>query len=151
MKSTTVLFILFGMMGGVLYFGCAIDHGLEPIRSGFSGTIRYRNAWPDSIADVRLVTTKVSFEELLASISEGDITQLIFSDPLPSYVDSTQYVFWAKPATYTAVVLAGKRQGEAWSEKSILAVYPNILFPQSVTVPDEHTLVKGIDFSVRFK
>ena len=135
----------------VAFQACEIDHGLEPIRSGFSGTIHYRNAWPEGISDVRLVTTKVSFDELLTSISKGDITQLMFSEPLPTYVDSMEYTFWTKPATYTAVVLAGKKANESWSEKSILAVYPNILAPQPVVVADGRTVVGDINLFVRFK
>ena len=138
-------------IGAIISSSCEIDHGLEPLRSGFSGTIRYSIAWPDSISEVRLVTTKVTFSQLLDSISKGNITDLMFSDPLPIYVDSCQYTFWAKPGTYSAVVLAAKKANDSWTEKSILAFYPPYsIMPKSVNVPDRETVVQNIDFIVQF-
>ncbi|MBN1349583.1 hypothetical protein JXJ21_09250 [candidate division KSB1 bacterium] len=151
MKKTHQLIGTICIVTIAVVLACKIDHGLEPINSGFSGTIHYHNAWPDSLNEVRLVTTMISFEELFASISKGDVTKLLFSEPLPTYVDSCQYTFWTKPATYSVVMLAGKRSSEKWSEKSILSIYPNIIAPRSVVIPDKETVVEHIDLTVRFK
>ena len=150
MKKKIMFLLYLVISGGIILLACEIDHGLEPLRSGFSGTIHYSNAWPESISEVRIVTTYVSFDELLDSISKGDITKLLFSDPLPTYVDSCKYQFRTKPATYTAVILTAKKADEPWSEKSILAVYPNILAPKAVVVPDRDTVVENVDMFVRF-
>lgn len=147
-----MLLFLMSISGSIILLSCKIDHGLEPIRSGFSGTIHYLSAWPDSISEVRIVTTNLAFDKLLDSISKGDITDLMFSEPRPTYVDSSQYTFWAKPGTYSAVVLAAKKANESWSEKSIIAFYPPYSFlPKPVDIPEPDSVVQNIDFIVRFK
>jgi len=38
--------LLLLILGFIILLSCETDHGLEPIRSGISGTIKYIGKWP---------------------------------------------------------------------------------------------------------
>ena len=116
-------------------FSCQMDHGLEPIRSGISGTIHYIGEWPENTAEIRIVATK--------TFPPNDVNDLIIGDVLPLSGDSTKYFFYLEPGDYY-LGLVWRGHDTAWGIQSIFGIYfePDQPFsPGQINVPDASIMV----------
>lgn len=130
-------FLLFILAISLVLLTCKMDHGLEPIRSGISGTIKYIGKWPQNTAEVRIVAS--------TKFPPSDLNDLIIGDILPIGGDSTIYTFYLNPGDYY-VALVWREREAAWGIQSIFGIYTepgNALAPALVTIPDEKTIVTG--------
>jgi hypothetical protein len=71
-----------------------MDQGLQPTRSGFSGTIRFKNAWPEQTDQVLVVAA--------TRFPPSAITDIVMSDPLPLHQDSATYTLFTTPQPFAA-------------------------------------------------
>ncbi len=123
---------------------CQMDHGLEPIRSGISGTIHYLGDWPKNTAEVRIVAA--------TKFPPNGIDDLIIGDVLPIGGDSTEYNFYVDPGAYY-LGLVWREYDSAWGIQSIFGIYfmPGEPFtPGLISVPDASTIVTGKDIVADF-
>ncbi|UCE07337.1 MAG: hypothetical protein JSW07_04705, partial [bacterium] len=119
-------------------------HGLEPIRSGISGTIKYIGKWPANTAEVRIVAA--------TKFPPTDINDLIIGDILPLGGDSTDYSFYLEPGDYYLGIVWREREAP-WGIQSIFGIYTapdNAFTPAVITVPDDTTMVTGKDIIADF-
>ena len=126
---------------GLLIISCQKDHGLEPVRSGISGTIKYIGDWPPNTAEVRVVAT--------IKFPPADINDLIIGDILPLNEDSTNYTFYLEPGDYY-LGLVWRAKEAAWGIQSIFGIYfepGNPFSPGLINIPDKTTIIsnKNID------
>ena len=127
-----------------LIFACQMDHGLEPIRSGISGTIHYIGEMPQNTAEVRIVAA--------TKFPPTDVNDLIIGDVLPLGGDSTVYNFYLEPGNYY-LALVWREHDSAWGIQSIFGIYfvPGEPFtPGEINVPDASTLVTKKDIEADF-
>ncbi|MDZ7314896.1 MAG: hypothetical protein ONA69_09980 [candidate division KSB1 bacterium] len=121
---------------------CRIDQGLEPTRSGLSGTVRFKKQWPASTDQVMVVAA--------TKFPPTAISDIVMSEPLPTFVDSAQYVIWTSPMTFAAVGVVWKEKDQPWDVTNIIGIYfptSNYFSPGQVVIPDKKTLVQGIDIT----
>ena len=137
-------FLLFIIVISLFLFTCEMDHGLEPIRSGISGTIRYIGKWPPNTAEVRIVAA--------TKFPPSDLNDLIIGDILRVGGDSTIYTFYLDPGDYY-VGLVWRERDAAWGIQSIFGIYtdPGDSFaPGLITIPDDTTIVTGKNITADF-
>jgi len=142
-KITTVALLATMML--LFSLNCRMDHGIEPIRSGISGTIKYIGAWPPNTAEIRIVGAK--------KFPPEDLNDLIIGDILPLNVDSTEYTFYLEPGDYY-LGLVWRERDAAWGIQSIFGIYTepdNSFSPGLITIPDENTIVTGKDMVADFR
>ena len=121
-----------------------MNHGLEPIRSGVSGTINYIGDWPENTAEVRIVAA--------TTFPPTDINDLIIGDILPTGGNSTEYNFYLDPGDYYLGLVWREREA-AWGIQSIFGIYtdPGESFaPGLITIPDDKTIISGKDITADF-
>lgn len=143
MKRIYISFLI-SMLMILLFVGCESDHGLEPTRSGISGTITYVGDWPENTAEVRIVAA--------TSFPPNSVEDLIIGDLMPVGGDSTEYNFWVNPGDYY-LGLVWRGRDSAWGIQSIFAIYfePGETFmPSMITVPDRQTVVANKDMVADF-
>lgn len=136
--------LLIFMAGFLLILNCAMDHGLEPIRSGISGTITYLGKWPPKTAEVRIVAA--------TKFPPTDINDLIIGDVLPVGGDSTVYTFYLAPGNYY-LGLVWREAEASWGIQSIFGIYVekgNPFSPGLITIPDDRTITTGKDIVADF-
>ena len=136
--------ILFSILVLVLFLSCNMDHGLEPIRSGISGTIKYIGKWPTNTAEVRIVAATI--------FPPTDLNDLIIGDILPIGGDSTVFTFYLDPGDYYLGLVLRERDA-AWGIQSIFGIYTvpgNAFSPGLITIPDDTTIVTGKDIIADF-
>jgi len=97
----------------LLAIGCSDDHGLEPTRSGISGTIHYLGEWPAKTAEVRIVAA--------TQFPPTDVNELIIGDVLAIGGDSTEYTFYLNPGDYY-LGLVWREADAAWGIQSIFGL-----------------------------
>lgn len=125
-------------------FDCGMDHGIEPIRSGISGTIHYVGNWPQNTAEVRIVAA--------TKFPPTDLNDLIIGDILPNGNDSSAYTFYLDPGDYY-LGLVWRGRDAAWGIQSIFGIYLEAgesFSPGLITVPDNKTIINGIDITADF-
>ncbi|MBN1466440.1 hypothetical protein JXA02_11800 [candidate division KSB1 bacterium] len=124
----------------LIFFSCAVDTGLAPTRSGLSGTIYFEHDWPERTDQVMVVAATV--------FPPTSLEEIIMSEPLETFVDSTRYTIWTNPATYAAVGVIWKEQEQPWDVTNIIGIYfptDDRFSPGQVTIPDRDTFVDSID------
>lgn len=137
-------FFSFISLISLVLLSCEMNHGLEPIRSGISGTIKYIGKWPQNTAEVRIVAA--------TKFPPSDLNDLIIGDILPIGGDSTVYNFYLDPGNYY-IGLVWRERDAAWGIQSIFGIYTepgNALSPALITIPDEKTIVTGKDITADF-
>lgn len=137
---------MLGIAGLVLcsLIRCEIDHGIEPIRSGISGTIHYIGKWPKNTAEVRIVAA--------TKFPPTDINDLIIGDILPIGGDTAAYTFYVDPGEYY-LGLVWRERNQAWGIQSIFGIYleqGNPFSPGAIMVPDQNTIIAGKDITGDF-
>lgn len=140
-KAKTVLLIF---ISSLFLLTCEMDHGLEPIRSGISGTIKYIGKWPPNTGEVRLVAS--------TKFPPTDEKELIIGDILPTGIDSTDYIFYLKPGDYY-IGLVWREREATWGIQSIFSIYTdpgNTFSPGLITIPDDTTIVRGMNLIADF-
>jgi hypothetical protein len=138
------LFFLAAGLAMVILISCEMDHGIEPIRSGISGTIHYLGDWPQNTAEVRIVAA--------TKFPPTDLNDLIIGDILATGVDSAAYTFYLDPGEYY-LGLVWRERNAAWGIQSIFGIYTEpdtILAPSLITIADDTTIVAGKDFTADF-
>lgn len=141
-KITLALLII--LVISLFVLTCQMEHGLEPIRSGISGTIKYLGKWPQNTAEVRIVGS--------TKFPPSDLNDLIIGDILPIGGDSTIYTFYLDPGDYY-VGLVWRERDAAWGIQSIFGIYiesDTVLTPSLITIPDDTTIVTGKDIIADF-
>lgn len=131
---------------GMLFMlaGCSDDHGLEPIRSGISGTIQYVGEWPENTAEVRIVAA--------TQFPPTDINDLIIGDVMAIGGETTDYTFYLNPGDYY-LGLVWREQNAAWGIQSIFGLHlaeGDPFSPAIVTIPDAQTVVTGKNIEADF-
>lgn len=119
---------------------CESDPGLEPTRSGFSGTIRFVNEWPETTDQVVVVAA--------TKFPPATTSDIVLGEPLPIGVDSVDYTIYSPPLEFSAVGVVWKERDQPWDVTNIIGIYfptANKFSPGSITIPDRSTLVRGID------
>jgi len=143
-KNRQNQFLLFILATSLSFLTCEMNHGLEPIRSGISGTIQYIGKWPQNTAEVRIVAA--------TKFPPSDLNDLIIGDILPVGGDSTIYTFYLDPGDYY-LGLVWRGQDAAWGIQSIFGIYTapgNALSPAMISIPDNKTIVTGKDITADF-
>lgn len=137
--------------------GCDIDHGLSPsdptegVRHGIKGTIIFKGAWPENVAEARLVVSKDFPPDPSASADD-----FIFSDPIQIGTDSLSYGLSLQPEIYKIIAIIFREENQGWDIANILSVYSQFsgvlgfLFPDSVAIDSDSTIVEGVDLAVDF-
>jgi len=113
--------------------------------SRISGTVTFIGNWPDSSENVMVIAANKFPPESLLNFS--------FSSLLPVNMDSVNYFISAAPDTYRAVGAVLKLIDKPWSLESIIGICfeGNPPKPKEVIVPDENSLIEGINFPVYFR
>ncbi|MCU0644047.1 MAG: hypothetical protein MUC94_07265 [bacterium] len=138
------LFILAAGLAFVILISCEMDHGIEPIRSGISGTIHYVGDWPQNTAEVRIVAA--------TKFPPTDLNDLIIGDILATGGDSAAYTFYLDPGEYY-LGLVWRKRNAAWGIQSIFGIYleqGNPFSPGLIAVPDQKTIINGKDITADF-
>ena len=140
MKKATLLFVFI-----LFTVSCDIDPGLEPTRSGFTGTVYFSNDLPPRTDEVMVVAVR--------NFPPSGVTDLITGPSLSLSSDSAAYEFYTPAGTYEAVGVVWKEQDQAWSISNIIGIY----FPTSahfapgqVHIGSSTTLVESIDINADF-
>lgn len=128
----------------ILFFlvSCDTDPGLEPTQSGFRGTIKFLNDWPENTDQVLVVASTV--------FPPANITDIILGDPLPVGVDSTDYIIYTPPEHFAAIGVVWKEINQPWDVTNIIGIYfptKNKFTPGSVTIPDKQSIVDSINIT----
>lgn len=143
-KKKRTAFIVTILWIPLIILMCKMDHGLEPIRSGISGTIKYIGKWPANTAEIRIVAA--------TKFPPTDVNDLIIGDVLPIGGDSTVYTFYLDPGDYYLGLVWREREA-SWGIQSIFGIYtePGEFFtPGLITIPDEKTLIPDKDIIADF-
>lgn len=135
------------------FISCDVDHGLsvddlsEKIKHGIKGTIIFNGTWPEDIVESRLVAS--------VSFPPNPADTLSFSDPIPLGVDRFDYEFSLKPEkTYRLIAAVFREKEKSWEISNVLAVYSQkpdvfgLLFPDSVVVESDTSIVEGVDLFI---
>ncbi len=136
--------LLFILVLSLFFLTCEMDHGLEPIRSGISGTIRYIGDWPQNTAEVRIVAA--------TKFPPSEFIDLELGDSFLIGGDSTTYIFYLKPGGYY-LGLIWRARNAPWGLQSIFSIYADadtMLLPSLITIPDEKTIVAGKEIKANF-
>ena len=136
---------LFLITGLLALCACSLDEGLQPTRSGFSGTIRFKNAWPAQTDQVLVVAA--------TKFPPSAITDIVMSDPLPLYQDSVTYTLFTTPQPFAAVGVVWKEKNQPWDVTNIIGLYfdgDNPFNPGQVHVRDRDQLVQNINIEADF-
>ncbi|NLP12257.1 hypothetical protein GX408_17800 [bacterium] len=119
---------------------CSLDQGLQPTRSGFSGTIRFKNAWPEQTDQVLVVAA--------TQFPPSAITDIVMSDPLPLHRDSVEYTLFTTPQSFAAVGVVWKEKKQPWDVTNLIGLYfdgDNPFNPGKVHVRSRDQLVENIN------
>ncbi len=125
-------------LGSALY--CGLDSGLEPTRSGFRGTVRFKNNWPEQ-TDQLMVVAATKFPPTA-------ITEIVMGDPLPLFVDSAEYAVYTPPAKFAAVGVVWKEKNQPWDVTNIIGFYfptEDHWTPGSVEIKNRDSMVDSVD------
>ncbi len=142
--KSNFIYAIFILVVLIFAGGCSDDHGLEPIRSGISGTITYLGEWPAKTSEVRIVAA--------TQFPPTDINDLIIGDVLALGGESTEYTFYLSPGDYY-LGLVWREQNAAWGIQSIFGLHleeGNPFSPALVHVPDAETVVTGKNIEADF-
>ena len=137
MKNLTVLLsvIIF-----VVLISCHLDPGLEPTRSGIRGTIYFLNEWPEDTDQVLVVAA--------TTFPPTGLADIVLGEPLPTFVDSTDYVLYTAPGTFAAVGVVWKEKGQPWDVTNIIGIYfptEDHFTPGIVEVKNRNHMADSID------
>lgn len=117
-RSSITCTICIGLFVALL--GCTVGHGLGPASEpqkeigSIRGQVTFRGAWPDSVAEVRVVVY-AEYPPSNFFLIDG------FSDPIPIDVPEYEYIVLLKPGTYEFVFVVYRKEGQSWLE-SVLSV-----------------------------
>ncbi len=143
-KNRQIQLLLIILATSLIFLTCEMNHGLEPIRSGISGTIKYIGKWPQNTAEVRIIAA--------TKFPPSDLNDLIIGDILPIGGDSTIYTFYLSPGDYY-LGLVWRERDASWGIQSIFGIYTtpgNALSPAAISIPDEKSIVTGKDIVADF-
>ncbi|RMF69641.1 MAG: hypothetical protein D6743_01480 [Calditrichaeota bacterium] len=138
-----------------LGFSCSVDHGLDPdslnprIKHGIRGRVTFRGAWPEEIAEARLIVSANFPPD-----ADDPVGSFIFSDPIRFGTESLDYELTLAPGRYELVAVIIRERSKGWNISNVLAVYSQLpdvlgfLFPSSVDIENDTTIVDEIDLSV---
>ncbi|TDI87438.1 MAG: hypothetical protein E2O77_13195 [Caldithrix sp.] len=136
------------------YIQCNFDEGLDfgdsrQVQHGIKGEIVFDGAWPDNVAEARLIAA-ANFQA-----DAGALEQFVFSDPIQVGVDRLNYQLSLNPSTYEVIAVIFRENGTSWDISNLLAVYapasPCSVFPdisKAITIESENSVVDGIDILV---
>ena len=142
MKKFSILLFIF--TGVLFWLACEIDTGLEPTRSGFSGTVFFNNKLPENTDKVMVVAVR--------NFPPAGVTDLITGPALSISENSADYEFYTPPGTYEAVGVVWKEIDQAWSISNIIGIYfptSDHFAPGKITVPAS-SLINSIDIQADF-
>ncbi|HPI74223.1 MAG TPA: hypothetical protein PLZ01_12490, partial [bacterium] len=128
---------LFLITGLLALGGCSLDDGLQPTRSGFSGTIRFKNAWPAQTDQVLVVAA--------TRFPPSAIADIVMSDPLPLHQDSVDYTLFTTPQLFAAVGVVWKEKNQPWDVTNLIGLYfdsDNLFNPGKVHVRNRDEMVE---------
>jgi len=131
---------IFTFLTLAFFFSCQLDPGLEPTRSGFRGTIHFINEWPEETDQVMVVGA--------FKFPPTDISDIILGEPLPLFVDSTNYIFYTNPGTFAAVGVVWKEKDQPWDVTNIIGIYfptENHFTPGTVEIKSRNHMADSID------
>ncbi|MBN1560500.1 hypothetical protein JW998_09630 [candidate division KSB1 bacterium] len=132
--------LCFALSALLLFSSCTVDTGLEPTHSGLAGTIYFQHEWPEETDQVMVVAATI--------FPPTSLEEIIMSEPLATFVDSTHYTLWTNPNSYAAVGVVWKEKEQPWDVTNIIGIYfptDDHFSPGRVTIPDRNTVVDSID------
>jgi hypothetical protein len=124
-------------------FTCDFDPGLEPMRSGFQGTVTFKNQWPAGESEVYVAAA--------TKWPPAEIADIALSEPLPTQVTTAHYELYTTPMSFTRIGVIWKKKGQPWnlSDLKILGYYYIHSNADSsygnLTIKDNKTMLKNIN------
>ena len=142
MKKCYMLLVL-GI--ALLSLQCEIDAGLTPVNSSIRGTIFFEGEWPE----------ETEFVQVMASTKfpPTGTQDLIFGDPIPFGVDSSEFILWVPPGDYQAIGVVWKEKQQAWNVTNILGMYfqsQTDFLPSNVVLEGKESHVDSVDIVAKF-
>ena len=127
----------------IVLAACSIDHGLGPTTQGISGRATFEGAWPDSIAELRIVVLKY-----FPARTEFDIAG--YSDPVTPGTHSYDYTIEVPPGRYPFVG-AICRVRRYWDQRALHCIlgFYGTAYPETVTV-ESGQFLEQVDIHVTF-
>ncbi|MFQ5604743.1 MAG: hypothetical protein ACE5HS_15850 [bacterium] len=135
---------------------CDLDHGLQVkkelnnIPHGIKGTLTFNGAWPENMAEARLVAAANFPPE-----PSDPLDSFIFSDPIQIGVETLDYGLMLNPASYQIIAVIFREKATSWDIANILSVYSPLssctIIPdlsRAVEIESDTTVVEGVDISV---
>jgi hypothetical protein len=119
---------------------CEAPTGLEPTRSGISGSIFFKGDWPEQTDQVIVVASTV--------FPPTSLVEIVMSEPLDTNVDTAHYTIWENPADFAAIGVVWKEKDQPWDVTNIIGIYfptDDHFSPGKVSIPDKETLVDSIN------
>ncbi len=121
-------------------FSCEAPTGLEPTRSGISGSIFFAGDWPEETDQVIVVASTV--------FPPTSLVEIVMSEPLETHVDTAHYTIWENPADFSAIGVVWKEKDQPWDVTNIIGIYfptDDHFSPGRVSIPDRETRVDSIN------
>lgn len=126
----------------LIFLTCEVPTGLEPTRSGISGSIYFKGEWPEQTDQVIVVASTV--------FPPTSLVDIVMSEPLEMNVDTAHYTIWQNPTEFAAVGVVWKEKGQPWDVTNIIGIYfptDDHFSPGKVSIPDKQTLVDSVDIA----
>jgi hypothetical protein len=136
---------IFYIIISLLYFitaSCHIDTGLEPTKSGFKGTVHFKDKWPENTDQV-IVVASTKFPPTV-------ITEIVLGEPLPLFQDSVQYEIYTPPEKFAAVGVVWKEKDQPWDVTNIIGIYfdsPNHFVPGSIDIKNREEMIDSVNIT----
>lgn len=117
--------------------------------SRITGMIKFTGAWPDSITEVRVIST-TQFS-LVPTVKLPSLLDISFSNSIPVESDSAEYVINAYPGTFVATGVLFFRANQTLSLTDILYSYTVGGLSLTQIVVQENQTINGPNFNINFK
>lgn len=124
----------------IVFLSCDTPTGLEPMKSGISGSVFFKNDWPDETDQVIVVASTV--------FPPTSLVEIVMSEPLETNMDTARFTIWENPQKFAAIGVVWKEKDQPWDVTNIIGIYfptDNHFSPGVVTIPDKNTMVDSIN------
>ncbi len=112
------------------------------VNSGITGRIFIQGEWPETVTSVLVVASSKLIPQSLLDIQ--------FGFPMTTPFDTTMYRLSLQPRTYPLIGVLALETDQPISLSSLRGIYyesPGDLFPGTITLPDDSTVVGGVDIT----
>jgi hypothetical protein len=112
------------------------------VNSGIAGRIVIEGEWPETVTSVLVVASSKLIPQSLLDIQ--------FGFPITTPFDTTMYRLSLQPGTYPLIGVLALETDQNISLSSLRGIYyetPGDLFPGTITLSDDSTVVEGVDIT----